>query len=115
MPDCAGSSWLACCWRRCSRLSAAGGPPAPTRAALKDFTEEFIVAELYAQVLENQGFAVERKFNLGGTPVAQAAITRGDIDLYPEYTSTGLLTILKQDRIADSAQIFPTAKGESER
>ena len=98
-------------------LSACGGSAAstPIKVGSKDFTEEFIVAELYAQVLENAGFAVERKFNLGGTPVAQAAITRGDIDLYPEYTSTGLLTILKKDRIADSAQILPAVKAEYEQ
>jgi osmoprotectant transport system substrate-binding protein len=98
-------------------LSACGGSAAaaPIKVGSKDFTEEFIVAELYAQVLENQGFAVERKFNLGGTPVAQAAITRGDIDLYPEYSSTGLLTILKKDPIADPAQILPTVKAEYEQ
>ena len=53
------------------------------------------MAELYAQVLENAGFKVERKFNLGATPIAQAALLSGDIDLYPEYTSTGLLEVLK--------------------
>src|SRR5689334_3945176 len=46
----------------------------------KDFTEEFIVAEIYAQLLENAGFTVERKLNLGGTPVAHAALIAGDID-----------------------------------
>lgn len=98
-------------------LSACGGSAAsaPIKVGSKDFTEEYIVAELYAQVLENDGFTVERKFNLGGTPIAQAAITRGDIDLYPEYTSTGLLTILKQDRIADPNQILPTVKAAYEK
>jgi osmoprotectant transport system substrate-binding protein len=47
----------------------------------KDFTEAFIVAEMYAQLLENAGFTVERKFNLGGTPIAHEALLRGDIDL----------------------------------
>ncbi len=55
----------------------------------KDFTEQFIIAEMYAQVLEENGFEVERKLNLGGTPIAHEAILNGDIDLYPEYTSTG--------------------------
>jgi osmoprotectant transport system substrate-binding protein len=76
----------------------------------KDFTEEFIVAEMYAQLLENASFTVERKLNLGGTPVAQAAIIKGDIDLYPEYTSTGLLTVLKHNVIQDPKQIFDTVK-----
>ncbi len=76
----------------------------------KDFTEEFIVAEMYAQLLENAGFTVTRKLNLGGTPVAQAAIVKGDIDLYPEYTSTGLLTVLKQNPIQDPQQIYQAVK-----
>ena len=75
-------------------LSACGSAAsAPIKVGSKDFTEEFIVGEMYALMLENEGFTVERKHNLGGTPVAQAAITKGDIDLYPEYTSTGLLTV----------------------
>jgi osmoprotectant transport system substrate-binding protein len=65
-------------------------------------------------MLENEGFTVERKHNLGGTPVAHAALTKGNIDLYPEYTSTGLLTILKQKPIADPAQILSTVKREYE-
>lgn len=76
----------------------------------KDFTEEFIVAEMYAQLLEHAGFKVDRKLNLGGTPIAQAAIVKGDIDLYPEYTSTALLTVLKQQPMKDAKQIFTTVK-----
>ncbi len=76
----------------------------------KDFTEEFIVAEMYAQLLENAGFTVDRKLNLGGTPIAQAAITKGEIDLYPEYTSTGLLTVLKQQPIQDPTKIYDAVK-----
>lgn len=61
----------------------------------KDFTEQFIVGNMYALLLQQAGFDVELKTSLGGTPVAHAAITSGEIDLYPEYTGTGLLTILK--------------------
>jgi len=98
-------------------LSACGGSAssAPIKVGSKDFTEEFIVGEMYALMLENEGFKVERKLNLGGTPIAQAAITKGDIDLYPEYTSTGLLTVLKKDPIADPAQILSTVKSEYEQ
>ena len=97
-------------------LSACGGSAsAPIKVGSKDFTEEFIVGEMYALMLENEGFKVERKHNLGGTPVAQAAITKGEIDLYPEYTSTGLLTVLKKDPIADPAQILSTVKSEYEQ
>jgi osmoprotectant transport system substrate-binding protein len=80
----------------------------------KDFTEAFIVAEMYAHLLENAGFSVERKLNLGGTPVAHEAILRGDIDLYPEYTSTGLLTVLKLDPLQDPQQIISTVRRQYE-
>jgi osmoprotectant transport system substrate-binding protein len=76
----------------------------------KDFTEQFIVAEMYAQILEDAGFTVERKLNLGGTPIAHEAILNGDIDLYPEYTSTGLLTVLKLSPIQDAQEIYTTVK-----
>ncbi|MCE1254798.1 MAG: quaternary ammonium transporter, partial [Anaerolineae bacterium] len=76
----------------------------------KDFTEEFIVAEMYAQILENAGFTVERKLNLGGTPIAHEALLNGQIDLYPEYTSTGLLTVLKQSPLQEPQKIFDTVK-----
>jgi osmoprotectant transport system substrate-binding protein len=81
----------------------------------KDFTEQFIVAEMYAQILENAGFTVERKLNLGGTPIAQEAILNGDIDLYPEYTSTGLLTVLKLSPIQDAQEIYSTVKENYEQ
>src|SRR3954469_22497536 len=89
----------------------AAGAAGTIKIGSKDFTEEFIVAELYAQLLENAGFTVEKKLNLGGTPVAQAAMVAGDIDLYPEYTSTGLQTVLKNtDRFTDPAQIITTVR-----
>lgn len=60
----------------------------------KDFTEQFIVANMYLQVLENAGFSVEDKLNLGGTQVAHQALISGEISLYPEYTGTGLTEVL---------------------
>ena len=76
----------------------------------KNFTEAILVAEMYAQVLEANGFTVERKFNLGATPIAQAAIVAGDIDMYPEYTSTGLLEVLKAKSIADAKEILTAVR-----
>lgn len=98
---------------------AAGATPAGQAAApagtikigSKDFTEAILVAELYAQVLERAGFTVERKFNLGATPIAHAALVKGDIDLYPEYTSTGLQEVLKDtNRYADAAAILDAVR-----
>jgi len=74
------------------------GPEPPKTLAIgaKDFTEEYVLGELYAQVLERRGYRITRKFALGGTQVAMEALLRGDIDLYPEYTGTAWLSILKE-------------------
>jgi osmoprotectant transport system substrate-binding protein len=76
----------------------------------KNFTEEFIVAQMYGQLLENAGFTVDFKLNLGGTPVAMAAIENGDIDLYPEYTSTALLTVLNEQPLQNPTDIYNAVK-----
>src|SRR3954470_9395695 len=67
----------------------------------KNFTEQFVVAELYAAALEAAGFKVERKINLGTTLIAHEAVRTGAIDLYPEYTGTGLNAVMKADGGAD--------------
>ncbi len=82
----------------------------------KDFTEAFILGEMYSLSLENAGFKVERKLNLGGTPVAQAGLVGGQIDLYPEYTGTGLVTVLKLPAKTDQKEVFDTvAKSYQEK
>ncbi len=80
----------------------------------KDFTEQFILGEMYALTLEAAGFTVERKLNLGGTPVAHAGLLSGEIDLYPEYTGTGLLTVLKLPTSSDPAEVYKTVAREYE-
>jgi osmoprotectant transport system substrate-binding protein len=71
-----------------------GGAQDKIRVGSKDFPESIIIGEIYDQLLENAGLPVERKLNLGGTVVAQEALLSGDLDLYPEYTGTGLLVVL---------------------
>jgi osmoprotectant transport system substrate-binding protein len=83
---------------------------APVRIGSKNFTEAILVAEMYALALENAGIRVERKFNLGATPVAHTALVNGEIDLYPEYTSTGLLEVLKQAPISDARAILEAVR-----
>jgi len=70
----------------------------------KNFTESVIIAEYYAQTLENAGYRVQRKFNLGGTFIAHQALQRGQIDLYPEYSGTAFLDIIHQEPPFDSRQ-----------
>jgi osmoprotectant transport system substrate-binding protein len=90
-------------------LSACGGAGAGEKSVVigsKDFAEQYILAEMYAQVLEDAGFTVERKLGLAGTPVAQAALESGEIDLYPEYTGTGLLAVLKEEVRSDPKEVY---------
>src|SRR5690554_5050411 len=54
----------------------------------KDITEQLIISEMVAQVLENDGYPVERNLNLGGTLIVHEALVAGDIDTYSEYTGT---------------------------
>lgn len=82
--------------------AAAQGTPAagtggPVRIGSKDFTEELLLGEMYALLLEDAGLPVERRLNLAGTQVAHEALVSGEIDLYPEYTGTGYLFILAID------------------
>ena len=82
------------------------------RVGSKNFTESIVVAEIYAQALEAAGIKVERKFNLGSTQIAMAALRRGDIDLYPEYTGTGLIDVLHQAPIRDEAALYAKVQTE---
>jgi osmoprotectant transport system substrate-binding protein len=79
------------------------------RVGSKDFTESLVVAEIYALALEDAGFNVERKLNIAGS-VVHTSIINDEIDLYPEYTGTGLLAILKMDLITDPVEVYETVK-----
>lgn len=81
----------------------------------KNFTEQFIVAEIYAQALQRAGFKVERKINLGGTLIAQQALASGEIDLYPEYTGTGLVSVLKSKVSSDPQAVYDEVKAGYEQ
>ena len=71
---------------------AQGGP---VRIGSKNFPEQEILGEMYALLLENAGIPTETSLGLGGTIVAHEALLAGEIDLYPEYTGTGLTEILE--------------------
>jgi osmoprotectant transport system substrate-binding protein len=78
----------------------------------KNFTEQFVLAEIYAQALEAAGIKVERKINLGGTLIAHKALEEKEIDFYPEYTGTILVAVLKQDAITDRKAVYDKVKSE---
>jgi osmoprotectant transport system substrate-binding protein len=92
----------------CNINSSPVVPDNVIRVGSKDFPEQFILGEMYALMLEDTGLMVERKLNLGGTPVAHEGLLNGEIDVYPEYTGTGLVTVLKLPAMADPEQVFET-------
>ena len=90
--------------------ACSSGTAAQISVGAKNFTEELILGEIYAQVLEGHGLRVTRKLNLGGTDIAMEALRRGEIDLYPEYTGTALLTQLTRAPLADGKRIYAAVK-----
>jgi osmoprotectant transport system substrate-binding protein len=84
----------------------------PVRVGSKNFTEQFVLGELYAQALEASGIKTEKKLNLGGTLIAHKALEEKQIDLYPEYTGTILLAVLKQESMTDAKAVYDKVKGE---
>jgi osmoprotectant transport system substrate-binding protein len=67
------------------------------RVGSKNFTEQKVLGEIYAQGLEAAGYKVSRKLSLGNEKVAQKALLSGDVDGYPEYTGTALLSLCGVD------------------
>ena len=84
----------------------------PLRVGSKNFTEQFVLAELYAQALEANGIKVERKLNLGGTLIAHKALEEKQIDFYPEYTGTILLAVMKQEPMTDQKAVYDKVKAD---
>lgn len=80
----------------------------------KAFTEGVILSELYALALEDAGIAVTRSFEISGSLI-HTALVNGDIDLYPEYTGTGLINVLGMDPITDPQAVYDTVKEAYER
>src|SRR3954471_6762844 len=79
------------------------GKPAVT-IGTKDFTEEFVLGQLYRQALEAKGYKVNYKENIGATEIIDKALTSGQIDAYPEYTGVSLSVVFKKDTLAKSPE-----------
>src|SRR5215212_4785686 len=79
------------------------GKPAVTLGT-KDFTEEFVLGELYKQALEAKGYTVNLKKNIGATEIIDKALTSGKIDGYPEYLGVSVAVVAKKDIVPKSDQ-----------
>ena len=71
-----------------------GGPKVSVGS--KKFTEQILLGEMYAQAFEDEGYDVTRKLNLGSEQVMDKSLQDGTIDVYPEYTGTAYVAILKK-------------------
>lgn len=79
----------------------------------KNFTEQIILGHIMALLIEEHAnLTVDRRFSLGGTMICHGALTHGGIDLYAEYTGTGLTAVLGQDPSGDPDQVFETVSRE---
>lgn len=79
----------------------------------KNYTENKLLANIFAILIEEKtNIKVERKFDLAGTDVVFKAINKGEVDIYPEYTGTALVSILKKDIITDPSEAYKLTKNE---
>jgi osmoprotectant transport system substrate-binding protein len=83
--------------------SAQAAPPTVVLGT-KNFSEEFILGQLYKQALEAKGFNVSYKENIGSTELVDAALTSGKIDMYPEYTGVIVQVVFHRALSAKTAQ-----------
>ena len=84
----------------------------------KNFTEQFILGEIYAQALQAAGYRVRKDLNLGSEQIALRALKGGDVDGYPEYTSTALTSffdVQPQDIPKDAADAVSQAQSDFEQ
>jgi osmoprotectant transport system substrate-binding protein len=79
------------------------GKPAVT-IGTKDFTEEFVLGQLYRQALAAKGYKVNYKENIGATEIIDKALTSKQIDAYPEYTGVSQSVVFKQDALPKSPE-----------
>ncbi|MBM7635678.1 glycine betaine ABC transporter substrate-binding protein [Streptococcus saliviloxodontae] len=84
------------------------------RIGSKDFTENLVVSEVYALALEDKGYTVKRISNISSSLIHQA-IVNDDIDLYPEYTGTGLLSVLGERMQTDPKKVYETVKKDYQK
>ena len=97
-------------WALAAMLPLASEAQQALRVGSKNFTEQFVLAEIYAQTLEAAGIKTEKKLNLGGTLIAHKALEEKQIDFYPEYTGTMLLAVLKQEPMTDAKAVYDKVK-----
>jgi len=83
------------------------GNDAVVRIGAKNFTEQLVLGEIMAQLIEHDtSLRVQRKFDLGGTMICHGALVNGEIDLYAEYTGTALTAVLQHEVVTDPGRAY---------
>jgi glycine betaine/choline ABC-type transport system substrate-binding protein len=95
-------------------LPSCSSGPSPVVIGSKNFTEQVLLGELLAQVLEARGVPVERRLNLGGSFICHQALQTGNLDMYVEYTGTALTAILKQPFEQDRNEAYARVRAAYE-
>ncbi|MCL2570931.1 MAG: glycine/betaine ABC transporter substrate-binding protein [Defluviitaleaceae bacterium] len=93
-------------------IACSGSDDNVIRVGSKDFTESLIIAEIYSLALEDAGFTVDRSGHNLSSGLVHTAIVNGEIDIYPEYTGTGLLTVLGLPLMTDPIEVYELVKRE---
>lgn len=94
------------------QLGAAQPAQRPVVVASKPFGESYLLAEMFAQILEVRGLRVDRRPGLGATEIAFQALRAGSIDVYPEYTGTGLIAILGRPPVHSASEAYQIVSRE---
>lgn len=95
--------------------SASAAQPTVT-IGTKNFTEEYLLGQLYKQALEAKGFRVSYKENIGSTEIIDTALTSGKINFYPEYTGVILSVVFHKTKTPNgAAAVYAQAKALQEK
>ena len=78
----------------------------------KNFSEQVILGEIVALLLEERGLSVDRRLNLGGSFICHSAVESGQMDVYIEYTGTALTAILKEPVLHDPEEVYRKVQAE---
>jgi osmoprotectant transport system permease protein len=102
-------------WLLLSSLATQARGQRPVIVASKPFGESYLLAEMFAQLLEARGLHVDRRPGLGATELAFRALRSGSIDIYPEYTGTGLLVLLGESPRGSASEVYARVASEFPR
>ncbi|MDX1600305.1 MAG: glycine betaine ABC transporter substrate-binding protein [Anaerolineales bacterium] len=94
-----------------SACGGAGGGGPEIRVGSKEFTEQHLLGNMYEMLLDDAGYNATYSA-IGGSAEVHSALVNGEIDVYPEYTGTGLLTHLEQeyDPSMSGEDVYQTVK-----